>query len=601
MENLVNEAKEFACGIYKEKENLSMIENTKKYLNLLKEYNLDEDSIAAALLANTASLEEIKSFGSEVLELVLGMRVFDELALKAGKKNKEEKIRKMLIAATQDMRILLIKLLERLHSMRNLDLFNAVEKKRIGRDTILIYAPIAYRLGLSEIKWELEDLSFRSLNPDAYYFLKKKIGIKRAERENLIDEVKNIIENEIKKNKIKYEIFGRPKHFYSIHKKMINKKKKFEEIYDIFGIRIIVENSDDCYKALGIINGLFEQIPDRFKDFIVSPRGGLYQSLHNSYFCKDYPVEVQIRTKKMNDIAEEGIAAHWRYKGVGDDKKFNKQLNWLRQVLNVGTETDKTFLYQLKLDLFGDKIFCFTPKGHIIELDDGSTVVDFAYAVHSDIGDKCVAAKVNGKFVSLRHKLKTGNEIEILTSSSHNPSRDWLGFVKTSKAFEKIKQSLKSRYGISGRKREIFADENKISKNFIGVDGDYDTILAGCCNPLPGDNIIGTISSFKKVIVHNRTCRNVAKIRKSIGVYWLENFDSIVKLNIFADDRLGIFAEILNSLAVLRISVISASANPAGEDVVECVLHTNFSKLDEMKSAIDRITKINGVKRIRIE
>ncbi|MBI2105334.1 bifunctional (p)ppGpp synthetase/guanosine-3',5'-bis(diphosphate) 3'-pyrophosphohydrolase [Candidatus Woesearchaeota archaeon] len=601
MENLVNDAKELAYGVYKDRGNLSLIENTKDYLDLLKEYELDEDSLAAALLVNVASLDEIKSFGSEVLELVLGLREFDELALKAGKKNKEEKIRKMLIAATQDMRILLIKLLERLHGMRNLDLFNAVEKKRIGKDTILIYAPIAYRLGLSEIKWELEDLSFRSLNPDAYYFLKKNIGLKRKEREKIIDELKEVIGIEIKKNKIKYEISGRPKHFYSIHKKMINKKKKFEEIYDLFGIRIIVENSDDCYKILGIINGLFEQILERFKDFIVSPRGGLYQSLHNGYVYKDYHVEVQIRTKKMNDIAEEGIAAHWRYKGIGTDKKFNKQLNWLRQVLSIGTETDKTFLYHLKLDLFGDKIFCFTPKGHIIELDEGSIVVDFAYAVHTDIGDKCVAAKVNGKFVSLRYKLKTGDDVEILTSSSHNPSRDWLGFVKTSKAFEKIKQSLKLRYGISGRRREKLMYDDKVSKNFISVDGDYETILAGCCNPLPGDNIIGAISSFKKVIVHNQACRDIAKIRKSIGVYWLDNFDSVVKLNIFANDRLGIFAEILNSIAAIGINAISASANPAGEDVVECVLHINFNNLNDMKNSVSRILKISGVKRIRIE
>lgn len=480
--------------------------------------------------------------------------------------------------------------------MRNLNAVEDEEKKRVSKDTLDVFAPISYRLGLSDIKWELEDLSFKYLMPKEYAMIRKNVEVKRKDREKIVSELKKKLEKALKKSKIDGEVFGRSKHFYSIYRKMINKKKKFEDIHDLIGLRVIVEDSEKCYTVLGIVNNLWETILERLKDFIVAPKDNLYQSLHTGFLYNDVPVEVQIRTRRMNDIAEEGIAAHWKYKGLRDDK-FNKQLSWLRQILSFANESDKEFLYKLKLDLFGDKIFCFTPKGDIIELDDGSSVVDFAYAVHSDIGDKCTGAKVNSKFVGVRHILKNGDEIEILTSKSHKPSRDWLGFARTSKALEKIRGALQIRQ--SAYSRAI--TEKEKSESFIGVEGKYNVKIAKCCNPLPMENIIGSLSSFRNVIVHSEKCRNIQEIKKRIDAYWVDDFKGLVNLIIFADDRLGLFAEILNSVASLGINVKSAKANSAGNEITECVLNIEFSSLKNLKDVVDRIGNINSIRKVRIE
>ena len=574
--------------------NLNLLEYKKEYLKFLKKYDLEDDCIIAALLQD---IDDGKSFGDGVFQLVSSLRKFDDLAFKAGKRNNEEKIRKMLIATTQDLRVLVVKLLERLYVMRNLDDADDEEKKKICKETFDVYAPISYRLGLSDIKGELEDLSFKYLMPKESDIIKEKVRTGRKEREKIVNELKRKLEKELRKNKIEGEIFGRPKHFYSIYRKMINKEKKFEDVYDLIGLRVIVEDSETCYAVLGIVNNLWETIHERFNDFIVAPKDNLYQSLHAGFLYNGMPVEIQIRTRRMNDIAEEGIAAHWKYKGLKDEK-FNKQLNWLRQILSFANESDKEFLYKLKLDLFGDKIFCFTPKGDIIELDDKSSVVDFAYAVHSDIGDKCIGAKVNGKFVGVRHLLKNGDEVEILTSKSHKPSRDWLGFVRTSKALEKIRSSLQIKQ--SAYIKSVLFDEGK-NKRFIEADGKYNIKIAKCCNPLPMESIVGSVSSFRNVLVHSEKCRNAAEIRKKINVYWVEWFKGDANIIILADERLGLFAEILNSVASLGFSVKSAKANSAGNEIAECILSIEFNSLKDLKDIVDRISKINSIRKVRIE
>ncbi len=578
---------------YKISNDLESLKYKKEYSRFLKSYDLDKNCVAAALLYD---INDGVEFDDDVSQQVSDLRVFSELASKASKRNNEEKTRKMLIATTHDLRILVIKLLERLYVMRNLETLSDEEKSKVSKDALNVYAPLSYRLGLSNIKWQLEDLSFKYLMPNEYKIVRDKVGIKRKDREKIVNDLKRKLEKALKHNKINGEIFCRPKHFYSIYRKMNDKGKKFEDIYDLIGLRVIVENSEECYAVLGIVSNLWDTTLDRLKDFIVAPKDNLYQSLHTGFLYETMPVEVQIRTRKMNDIAEEGIAAHWKYKGLMDNK-FNKQLSWLRQVLSFANESDKEFLYKLKLDIFGDRIFCFTPKGDIIELDDGSSVVDFAYAVHSDIGDKCIGAKVNGKFVGVRHLLKNGDEIEILTSKIHKPSRDWLGFVKTSKALEKIKNTLQIKQNTYNK---VSIDNEKYG-SFIGSEGKYNLKIAGCCNPLPMENIVGTLSSFKNVTVHSEKCKNAADIKKFVDVFWIEDFKGAVSMIILAENRLGLFAEILNSVASFGINVKSAKANSAGNEIAECILNAEFNSLKDLIEVIERVGKINNIKKIRIE
>ncbi len=592
-EPLFKKSMEFMKAYYKNSNDPGSLKYKKEYFKFLKDYGLDENCIVAALLYDVSDGEE---FGDEISQLISGLRSFNELAAKAGKRNNEEKTRKMLIATTHDLRVLIVKLLERLYVLRNLDTFGDEERNRISKDTLDVYAPLSYRLGLSDIKWKLEDLSFKYLMLGDYTMIRDKVGIKRKEREKIVNELKRKLGRALKKDKINGEMFGRPKHFYSIYRKMINKGKKFEDIHDLIGLRVIVENSGDCYAVLGITNNLWNTTPERLKDFIVAPKDNLYQSLHTGFLYDNIPVEIQIRTRKMNEIAEEGIAAHWKYKGLVDSK-FNKQLSWLRQILSFANESDKEFLYKLKLDIFGDKIFCFTPKGEIIELNDGSSVVDFAYAVHSDIGDKCTGANVNGKFVGVRHTLKNGDEIEILTSKSHKPSRDWLGFAKTSKALEKIRNSLQIRQSSSNK---ILVDNEKYGV-FISSDGKYNLRIARCCNPLPTENIVGSLNSFRNVIVHSGKCKNASVIKKIVDVFWIDDFIGFVNIIILADNRLGLFAEILNSIASFGINVKSAKVHSAGNEIAECVLNVEFNSLKELKDVVERIGKINSIRRIRIE
>ncbi len=422
---------------------------------ILARLMLDAPTIAAGLLHDTVEdCEEVtldvieKEFGQEVALLVDGVTKLKRLDFTSRVEQQAESIRKMILAMSKDIRVVLIKLADRLHNMRTLKSQPPASQKRISQETLDIYAPLAHRLGVYKIKQELEDLCLRYLDPEGYQNLIDKVGMKRAEREENIKSVIETLSEKIKETNIRFEIDGRPKHFYSIYRKMVLQHKPFEQIFDLIAMRVLVDSVQDCYAVLGIVHTLWKQVPNRFKDYISMPKPNMYQSLHTTVVGENgMPFEVQIRTFEMHRIAEYGIAAHWRYKeGKQVADGLDNKLYWLRQILEWQNETrdSEEFIKSLKVDLFSDEIFVFTPKGEIIDLPSGANPIDFAYRIHSAVGNKCVGAKVNGRIVTLDTPLKTGDFIEIITQqNSKGPSRDWLKIVKTSQAKSKIRAFYK--------------------------------------------------------------------------------------------------------------------------------------------------------------
>ncbi|WNG25840.1 bifunctional (p)ppGpp synthetase/guanosine-3',5'-bis(diphosphate) 3'-pyrophosphohydrolase [Cystobacter fuscus] len=424
---------------------------------LLAELKLDEASIVTGLLHDTiedtlATAEELTElFGPEVAQLVDGVTKLSKFSASATLSQEEkqaENFRKMIIAMAQDIRVILVKLADRTHNMRTLDHMSEEKQRRIAQETLDIYAPLANRLGISWVKTELEDLSFRYLKPQEYFALQDKIGRRKKEREKYIDDVSTLITTKLTERGLKGEVSGRFKHVYSIYKKMKSQGIEFEQIHDVIAFRIITNSMPACYEALGLVHQLWKPVPGRFKDFIAIPKPNMYQSLHTTVVGPlGERIEVQIRTPDMHKVAEEGIAAHWAYKEgkalsvSKDDEKFA----WLRQLMEwqQDLKDPKEFLETVKVDLFTDEVFVFTPRGDVKSLPRGATPVDFAYAIHSDVGGRCVGSKVNGKIVPLRYKLKNGDTVEVLTSPQAHPSKDWLTFVKTSRAQQRIRAFIK--------------------------------------------------------------------------------------------------------------------------------------------------------------
>ena len=421
---------------------------------ILADLMLDAPTIAAGLLHDCVEdCQQIdkdvieKEFGAEVALLVDGVTKLTRLDLSSREEQQAESLRKMLLAMAKDIRVVLIKLADRLHNMRTLKFQKPERQVPIARETLDVYAPLAHRLGVSTIKWEMEDLALRYIDPEGYYDLVEKVGMKREEREKSIEEVVQTLREKLGEQGIKAEIDGRPKHFYSIYRKMKTQHKTFDQIYDLIAVRIIVDTIPDCYAALGVVHTLWTQIPNRFKDYISMPKGNMYQSLHTTVVGRGgVSFEVQIRTWDMHRTAEYGIAAHWRYKEGRQADQLDSKLYWLRQILDWQNDTrdPNEFLDALKTDLFSDEVFVFTPRGDVVSLARGATPLDFAYRIHTEIGHKCVGAKINGKMVPLDTELESGDFVEVLTSpNSKGPSRDWMKIAKTSEARTKIRSWFK--------------------------------------------------------------------------------------------------------------------------------------------------------------
>ena len=516
---------------------------------VLSSIHVDGETYAAALLHDVledteTTPEEIKEqFGDDVLFLVQSVTKLKHIKNVSVEEAKLENLRRMLLAMASDVRVVLIKLADRLHNMRTLGVFPPDKQKRIARETMDIYVPLAHRLGIYKVKWELEDLSFRYLDSDSYYDLARKVAKKRKEREEFIKQVMEELQRLMEENHIKAEVSGRPKNLYSIYRKMKRDNKTFDEIYDLTAVRIIVLDVATCYQVLGIVNNYYTPVPGRIKDYIAMPKPNLYQSLHTTVITKSgEPMEIQIRTRAMHKQDEIGIAAHWKYKeGIKIDERYEKKLMWLRQLLDWQKEirSTKEFVERVKTDLFNEEVLVFTPKGEVVDLPVGATPVDFAYRIHTEVGNRCIGAKVNGKIVPLDTQLKTGDRVEILTSKTEKaPNADWLKFIKTASAKSKIKAYLRKQERIregeepkKEKKEEIEKKPQQVQHKksvyphkeevlffpvVSGVRG-IKISMAKCCNPKYPDRIVGYITRGRGVKIHRADCSNIKAILKRGG------------------------------------------------------------------------------------
>ena len=480
---LVSRAYEVAARAHTGQRRLSgeeYVQHPLEVASILADINLDAATIAAALLHDTVedtplTLEEIRSdFGADVAHLVQGVTKLSRISFRSSQQLQAENIRKMLLAMAEDVRVVLIKLADRLHNMRTLDPLPEPKRKRIAKETLEIYAPLAHRLGIGQVKWELEDLAFRHLEPEAYADVVSRVSRKRQERERLVLDLKEILQRELEKIEMSADITGRPKHMYSIWQKMSREQKDFTQIYDLQAIRVLVDSVKDCYGVLGVVHSLWKPLPGRFKDWVAMPKFNMYQALHTTVIGPEgRPLEIQIRTQEMHRTAEYGVAAHWIYKdGVPKDRRssgsgtLDDRVEWLSHLLDwqQDLKDPQDFAETLKHDLFEDEVFVFTPKGEVKSLPAGATPLDFAYDVHTDVGHRCVGAKVNGKIVPLHYQLQSGDIVEVLTSKKERgPSRDWLSLAKTTRAQSKIRAWFKRERREDSERtgREILAENLK--------------------------------------------------------------------------------------------------------------------------------------------
>lgn len=670
---------------------------------ILADLRMDIPTVVSALLHDVVedtdiTKEEIGTmFGEEIGYLVEGVTKLTKMTYNTKEERIAENMRKMVIAMAKDIRVIIIKLADRLHNMRTLEYMSDLKKREKALETIEIYAPIANRLGIFKIKWELEDLSLRFLDPDGYYNLVEKVSMKRKAREEYIKSVSEMLKEKLNTMNIEGEIYGRPKHFYSIYKKMVYKNKDFDQIFDLIAIRVVVDSVKDCYGVLGIVHTLWKPIPLRFKDYIATPKANMYQSLHTTVIGPGGETfEIQIRTKDMHKTAEYGIAAHWMYKegieatensdSVDSNENMDNKLTWLMQMLEWQKETKdpKEFMESLKIDLYQDEVFVFTPKGDVINLPQGSTPIDFAYRVHTGVGNACVGAKVDGRIVPIDYKLKNGNIISILTSSKSNgPSRDWLKIVKSSQAKNKINQWFKKAdrdqniiKGKSAIEKEIkrldykipeivkekwlekIVEKNKIPdvatlyssvgygnvtinqvmskfKEFYeekygkheaekelleklergankperkktdqgilvkGVDN-IKVKFAKCCNPVPGDEILGYITKGRGVSVHRKDCPNVSNVDE-IGRFIEVEWDTVDKISFGAEiqikalDERGLLYEVTKMISEANLYVSSLNARTSKDKTTYINITIEIKDINQLNALMKKIKSLREV------
>ena len=669
--------------------------------SILAGLQMDEYTLAAAFLHDVVedteyTYDDIRNiFGGVVANLVDGVTKLGKIAYISKEDRQIENYRKMFLAMARDIRVVLIKLADRLHNMRTMKYMPAHKQQSISRETLEIYAPLAHRLGIHTIKWELEDLAFRYMEPDIYYTLVEQVKTKRREREAMIFEAMDEMRDSLEKANIKCEIQGRPKNFYSIHKKMLRDHKELNEIYDLLAIRVLVDSVKDCYGTLGIVHSMWRPIPGRFKDYVAVPKSNMYQSLHTTVLSAGgQPLEIQIRTFEMHRISEYGIAAHWRYKesggskpATGSDKGFDAKLSWVRQLLEWHQDMNDSndFVNAVKMDIFADEVFVFTPRGDVIDLPVGCCPIDFAYRIHTDVGNRCVGAKVNGRIVPLDFKLSNGDIVEVITSKQANgPSRDWINIVGASDTRNKIKGWFKKErreenivkgremldkeakrlgyepktfaspeklkevgtrlrinsdddllatlgYGgvtlnsVISKLVEIYKKEQKLNTNKdlsemlaelkprkskakashgILVKGEEGIMvkLARCCNPIPGDPVVGYITRGSGVSVHRADCPNVLSNNpdeqsRLIEVAWDISLDAAYKVNILitANDRANLVGDILTITSESKLNIFSMNCKADKNKIATMQFGIDINSLEQLEYVMNRIRRLKGV------
>lgn len=593
------------------------IQHPVEVAKIVHSLGLDEPSIISSLLHDVAEdtsicLKEIKNkFGLEVELIVDGLTKIDFIGTykeaRDEKKDRDvETLRKILLASAKDIRILIIKLCDRLHNMRTLEYIEAEKRKKIAQDTLLIYVPIAQKIGLYTLKWELEDLAFKYRNTEMFKYIRNKINTKREEREEIVEKAVIEIKDFLKINGFKEKdvtILGRPKNFYSIFKKIKDNAKSFEDLYDLYAIRIIVKNIGECYTILGLIHEAFQSFPNRLKDYIANPKANGYQSIHSVIYSRAIksPVEVQIRTEDMHKLAEFGIAAHWKYKNIKEDKKFEKKIAWLREVMQWEKEhkDNSEFLKLLKFDFFEDEIFVFTPKNDVITLPDNSSIIDMAYAIHTDIGNKAYKAKVNGLITTLDKSLKSGDIVEIITHKSAKPSEKWLPLVKTSKARAKIREYLNLKH--SGKQNK---EDTEISFDILKTKlrrlEEYKKIRkARCCHIEYKDQLVGVFKNKEELVIHNASCDNAKyTVHKKIILNWKEEKQKIVTLILTLKDRFGLLIDVLNIFSEynLNLNKVNSKVNRDGSVKMEIKIEDG----PYMNELIERLNKLEAVENVKL-
>jgi GTP pyrophosphokinase len=691
---VIERAYEFAAKAHEgqtRKSGEPYIEHPLHVAMILVNLQLDASSLAAALLHDVEencgieNAEIVEKFGPEIAKLVDATTKLGKISLQTTNvtprrgsalsgASQAENLRKMLVAMAEDLRVVFIKLADRLHNMRTLQYLTPEQQLRISHETLDIYAPLAHRLGIWEVKWQLEDLSFRYLEPEKYRRIASLIAGKRADRERFIAEVTWLLKQEFDKAGIKAEITGRAKHIYSINQKTekyIAMGKDFDDIHDLLALRVVVETVQDCYASLGIVHNLWHPLPDQFDDYIANPKMNGYQSLHTTVMCeRTTPLEIQIRTREMHRIAEYGVAVHWRYKEGGrKDNSFENGIGWLRQLIDWHRELSgaEEFLESVRTDVFSDQVFVYTPKGDVKDLPKGSTPLDFAYRVHTDLGNRCIGAKVNGKLVPLNTELHNGDIVEIMASKgSRAPSRDWLnqnlGYIKTTHARSKIKQwfTKQERTENVERGREIldkfmrhlgikFTEREKISKlfNYDTMDefyaalgyggvttqqiasrlapeqpevvkpvgtapakistssirvlgaGDMLTSLAQCCNPVPGDEIIGFVTRNRGVSVHRKDCINIINEEEKerlIEVDWGQTGQTYpVSVVVDAFNRVGLARDITVVVAAEKVNIANMNVSEKPEQQAMISITIDIENLGQLSRVLSRIEGVRGV------
>ena len=688
-EELIDRAYRFAVSLHGDQRRYSgepYIVHPVAVASILAELELDTETIIAGLLHDVVEdtgvgLDTVKEqFGQEIAALVDGVTNLSRLEFRSKEEQQAENLRKMFLAMAKDIRVILIKLADRLHNLRTLQYHTPEKQRIIAKETLEIFAPLAHRLGISRLKWELEDLSFRYLEPEKYRYLAEQFKTTRAAREEHTRQVIEILKQRLEESGINAELQGRPKNLYSIYRKMQSQGKDYSEIFDITGIRALVDCVKDCYAVLGVVHTLWKPVPGRFKDYIAMPKENMYQSLHTTVVGpQGDPLEIQIRTWEMHRTAEYGIAAHWRYKeGLPRNGELEAKFAWLRELLEWVHEmrNAREFMARLKIDVFADVVFVFTPKGDVIELPAGAVPLDFAYKIHTDVGHRYKGAKVNGKLVPLDYKLKTGDIVEIVTSKQPNPSRDWLLAVRSSQARNKLRQWFKREWREEVVQRGYEALEKEVRKqgfeldilksdklleqgrrfNIYTLEDIYAAVAQGvvapqtlvsrlreeqpcheeevpavktrtlsqaqgvrvrgmdnlltrlshCCNPVPGDMIIGYVTRGRGVSVHRQDCRNVLMWREKeserlVEVTWESQFDApfFVRMEVEAMDRAGLLGDVMNVLAEMKISASWVQARGKKDRMATIEFSAQLKDKEQLEYLVRKINRVKDVFEVR--